>query len=404
MEKSVSNRITRRTIMRFIGGAAVINSGLAACASPQSGNPSPIPQDLAPRGALDQFVQKKADQEQFSGTLLIAKGDQPILLKTYGLANRAQSLPNRQDTIYALGSVTKSFTAVAIMQLVQQGRLALQDPLGKYLSDFPTSVAQEVTIHQLLTHTSGMGDIFQDPEAYSQSASWTSAEQTMTGLLASIRQQSLKFTPGSSYFYSNAGYVILGAIVQQVAGQSYYDYIHQHIFQAAGMNQSDFYTRPQIAENSQIAHPYTTVGGPVYFVPPGPDQPENGSLIDASKMTGYIGYPCGSAYSNVQDMLRYSQAVQNYTLLNEESTKLLTTGKVEMPPSGPNQGKYAYGLMESIVNGQRVIWHGGGAPGTAAQFAMYPALGRTMVILSNYDPDQSFQELVKEAENMVVTP
>lgn len=206
-------------------------------------------------------MQHLVNHDQFSGTLLVARGTQPVLLQAYGQANKVQRLPNRLDTIYALGSVTKSFTAVAIMQLAQQGQLTLQDHLGKYLSGFPPIIANTMTIHQLLTHTSGMGDLLHTPQFQSESATWTSEAQTMTGLLAMLRQQSLLFDPGTHWSYSNSGYDTLGEIVQQVSGQSYYNYIRQHIFQVAGMSQSDFYTRPQRAQNPRIAHPYSRVGG-----------------------------------------------------------------------------------------------------------------------------------------------
>jgi CubicO group peptidase (beta-lactamase class C family) len=359
-----------------------------------------VPHTLAPGGTLERYVQHLADQDQFSGTILVAKGVQPVLLKAYGQANKAKKLPNRSNTIYALGSVTKSFTALAIMQLVQQGKLAVQDHLSKYLSGFPSAIAKTVTIHQLLTHTSGMGDVFHNPQFQSESATWTSGAQTMAGLLTILRQQPpLMFTPGTQWHYSNSGYDVLGEIVQQVSGQSYYDYVRQHIFQAAGMSQTDFYTRLQREQNPLIAHPYSLVGGQFVLPSRGLNGPENGSRVDVSNLVEYIGYPSGSAYSTVEDMLRYSQALQTYQLLNEASTKLLMAGKVKTPLFPKHQSdQYAYGLSDSLVNGQRIIWHNGGSGGIATEFDMYPALGWTVVILSNYDPDQSMQSLVTEEE------
>jgi CubicO group peptidase (beta-lactamase class C family) len=391
---------TRRTVVRLLGGVVIANSWLAACTTPSASSTKPsIPRALTPGGSLEQFVQHLANQNQFSGTLLVAKGAQPVLLKAYGQANKVQHLPNRADTIYALGSVTKSFTAVAIMQLVQQGKLALQDHLGTYLSGFPPAIANAVTIDQLLTHTSGMGNYQMVDQ--SEQRSWTTAAQTMTGLLDIIRQQPLLFAPGTNWSYSNSGYATLGEIVQQVTGQSYYDAIRQHIFQVAGMSQSDFYTRPQHTQNQQIAHPYARVGSQ-FLQLRGPNAPKNGTLIDASQDGGFIGAPDGGAYSTVGDLMRYSQALQSYQLLNKASTKLLMAGKVKVPPHpGYQSDMYAYGLGDSIFNGQRLVWHNGGGPGTAAQFEMYPTLGWTVVILSNYDPGQPFQALVKEVEDLV---
>lgn len=399
-----NHMLTRRTVVRLTGSMLLASAGLTACIAPSSSNlpgatPS-IPHTLVPGGTLEQFVQYMADQDQFSGTLLVAKGGQPVLLKAYGLANKVQHLPNRPDTIYALGSVTKSFTAVAIMQLVERGKLALQDHLGKYLSGFSSVVANTVIIEQLLTHTSGMGNYQMVDQ--SEQLSWSTAAQTMTGLLDIIRQQPLLFAPGTRYSYSNSGYATLGEIVQQVSGQSYYDYMRQHVFQAAGMSQSDFYTRPQHAQNAQIAHPYARVGSP-FLQLQGPNAPKNGTLLDMTQGPGgFIGAPDGGAYSTVEDMLRYSQALQSYQLLNEASTKLLMAGKVNVPPHPSYQkDMYAYGLGDSQINGQRLVWHNGGGGGIAAQFDMYPTLGWTVVILSNYDPGPSFQSLVKEEEDLV---
>lgn len=402
----IKKPMTRRKFIHLTGSVALVSSGLAACtASIKANSPTvtpSVPQTLVPGGTLDRYVQRLVDQDQFSGTLLVAKGDQPVLLKAYGQANKAQNVPNLANTIYALGSVTKSFTAVAIMQLVQHGRLVLQDHLGKYLSGFPSAIADTVTIHQLLTHTSGMGDLLHSSQFRRESATWTSGDQTMAGLLTLLRQQPLMFAPGTHWLYSNSGYDALGEIVQQVSGQSYYDYIRQHIFQAAGMGQSDFYTRPQREQNLLIAHPYSRVGGPFILPSRGPHQPPNGSLVDVSGLVEYIGYPSGSAYSSVQDMLRFRRALQTYQLLDEASTNLLMAGKIKTPPfPGHQSDEYAYGLSDSVVNGQRMVWHNGGSGGIATQFEMYPSLGWTVVILSNYDPGQPFQALVQEEEKLV---
>ena len=402
-----SSMMSRRTAVRLIGvSPCLVGSLLAACSATPPGaraaSPSAIPEALEPGGTLDHFVAQQAAQNQFSGTLLVARGERPVLSRAYGWANREQHLPNRLDTIYALGSVTKSFTAVAIMQLVEQNKLALQDPLGKYLSGFPADIANTVTIHQLLTHTSGMGDYQMDPEYRQEQQSWENGTQTMAGLLDIIRQQPLLFAPGTHYAYSNSGYVTLGEIVQQVAGESYYDYIHQHIFQRAGMSRSDFYTKPQYTQNPQVAHPYAVVGSQFLNLQ-GPNAPAPGTIIDASQLPGgFIGAPDGNAYSTVEDMLHYSQALQAHRLLNAASTDLLMTGKVDVPTFPWHQSdKYAYGLGDSLVNGKRLVWHNGGGPGIAAQFDMYPTLGWTVVILRNIDPDQNFTDLVKEEEELV---
>jgi CubicO group peptidase (beta-lactamase class C family) len=376
----VAYSMTRRTAIRLIGGLPWLASGLlAACSAVPAGarpaSSSTIPASLTRGGTLDHFIAQQAAHDQFSGTILVAKGEQPTLEKAYGWANQAQHLPNSLDTIYALASITKSFTTVAILQLAEQKKLSLQDHLGMHLDGFPPAIANAVTINQLLNHTSGMGDYTQTSQFRSERGSWTSAAQTMTGLLDIIRQQPLLFTPGARYSYSDSGYVTLGGVVQQVAGQSYYDYIHQHIFQVAGMSQSDFYTQPQREQNALIAHPYSrrTENN-------NPNEPR----IDVSNMQGFIGGPDGGAYSTAQDLLRYSRALQAHQLLDEASTNLVLYGKARPAPGT---------TPDRSVNG--------GAAGIATNLLMYPTLGWTVVILSNYDPGQNFSALVKEAEQLV---
>ncbi|HLI05511.1 MAG TPA: serine hydrolase domain-containing protein [Ktedonobacteraceae bacterium] len=379
MSSRLTYPMTRRTAVRLIGTLPWMAGGLlAACSTTPAGahvaSSPTIPAALAPGDTLDHFIAQQAAQDQFSGTLLVARGEQVTLERAYGWANQARHLPNRFETIYALASITKSFTAAAILQLAERGKLTLQDHLGMHLGGFPPAIANAVTIDQLLNHTSGMGDYTQTPQFLSEKSSWTSAAQTMTGLLDIIRQQPLLFPPGTRYSYSDSGYVTLGGIVQQVAGQSYYDYIRQHIFRVAGMTQSDFYTRPQREQNALIAHPYSrrTESNP------------NAPRIDVSGTQDFIGGPDGGAYATVEDMLHYSRALQAYRLLDQTSTNLLLFGK-STPPSGK--------APDRSVNG--------GAAGIATNLLMFPTLGWTVVILSNYDPGQSFADLVAEAEKLV---
>ncbi|WP_201394770.1 serine hydrolase [Ktedonobacter sp. SOSP1-52] len=405
--------MTRRRAVQVAGGVSLLAGGLLAFQGYRSAfaahdTTSSIPATLAPGGELDQYVKHLAEQDQFSGTFLLAQGDKPVLLRAYGMANKERHIPNGPQTPYATASIAKVFTATAITQLAQQQKLTFTDSIGKYLQGFPADIADSVTIHQLLTHTSGMGDFHLIPDYKAKLATWQSAAETINGLLEMIKQQPLQFTPGTSWSYSNSGYVTLGAIVAQVSGMDYYDYIHQHVFAVAGMSKSRFYTKPQRERRGDIAHPYNSEG------------------IDISEQQGFIGEPAGDAYTTVEDMLRYSQALQTHQLLNPSFTDLLMTGKVEMPlPSSPNgpaptapsrqqpQGtpmpplpprtsKYAYGLIESLTNGIRSVWHSGGSEGASTLFEMFPTLGYNLVILSNYGTQDSFMKLVTRAEMLII--
>ncbi|GHO50426.1 serine hydrolase domain-containing protein [Ktedonospora formicarum] len=405
--------ITRRRVVQTAGVTSLLAAGgllafqgyRSAFAAPAT--TSSLPATLAPGGELDQYVQQLAQQDQFSGTFLLAQRDKPVLLRAYGMANKARHIPNGPQTLYATASIAKSFTATAIAQLAQQQKLTFTDPIGKYLQGFPADIADSVTIHQLLTHTSGMGDFHLAPDYQAKLATWQSAAETLNGLLEIIKQQPLQSTPGTAFSYSNSGYVTLGAIVAHVSGMDYYDYIHQHVFAAAGMSKSRFYTKPQRERRGDIAHPY------------------NSEHIDISANQGFIGEPAGDAYTTVEDLLRYSRALQTHHLLNPSFTDLLMTGKVAVPPpptpNGPvptassgqqPQGtpmplpqrsvKQAYGLLDSLTNGIRSVWHTGGSEGASTIFEMFPTLGYNLVILSNYGGQDSFMKLIMRAEMLII--
>jgi CubicO group peptidase (beta-lactamase class C family) len=238
------------------------------------------------------------------------------------MADKEKSVPNRLDTIFAMASVTKLFTAVAVIQLVEQGKVGLYQTLGTYLDGFPADIAGTVTVHQLLTHSSGMGDYLGDPEFLNEESTWTSATETMNGIMAIIKQSQLLFTPGTQYSYSNSGYATLGAIAAQVSGQSYYDYVREHIFARADMTRSDFYTKPQWLTDPDIAHPYSsgTKGAPA------------GPLTDITSEEDFIGSPAGNAFSTAPDMVRFAQALTGGRLLSPAWADLMTSGKVPLSP------------------------------------------------------------------------
>src|SRR5262245_46542713 len=174
--------------------------------------------------ALAAWLRQRARAGKFSGAVLVAGDGTPVVKLAGGLADRTRKLANAVDTRFNIGSVGKMFTAVAIAQLVEAGKLSFEDPIGKYLSGFPPEVAGKVTIGQLLTHTSGLGDVFMrwHPTAPSQ--------LDVSDLMTRIVREPLQFEPGSRFAYSNSGFVMLGAVVEAVTGQDYYEYVRTHVF------------------------------------------------------------------------------------------------------------------------------------------------------------------------------
>jgi CubicO group peptidase (beta-lactamase class C family) len=301
------------------------------------------------------WLAKRAAAGKFSGAVLIARNGKPVVKHANGFADRQRKRPNTVDTKFNIGSVGKTFTALAIAQLVEVGELSFDDPIGKYLSGFPPEVASRVTIGQLLTHTSGLGDVFMRWHLTAP------ARLDIAEILARIVKEPLQFQPGSRFGYSNSGYVALGAIIEAVTGQNYYDYVRAHVLAPAGMARTRWYMPDQVPK---MAHGYTRV--------------------DTSG-TWVAGSPSGGAYSTAGDLLRFAQALRANKLLSAQMTANVLTGKVDMDRPGPARTRYAYGFEEEFRNGVRIVGNGGGEPGVEAQLRVFPRLGYTVVVLSNQE-------------------
>jgi len=317
---------------------------------------------------LDKYVGDMIAQDRFSGTILIAKDGVPFYTRAYGEACKRYDAPNKLDTKFNLGSMNKMFTGVAIMQLVEQGKIALEDKVGKYLPDCPNKeIADKVTIHQLLTHTSGMQDYW---EEMFDAKWWLIKTVDQMGEL--VFDDSLLFEPGSDFHYSNSGPIVLGMIIEKVTGQDYFDYIREHVYKPAGMINSDCYEVDRPVPNLAIGYTYANYDGMF-------DQ--EGGLHNNLFMHVVRGGPAGGGYSTVEDLLNFDIALRNNKLMSRESFDLMSTGKVERRPGN----MYAYLIQDKDVNGQRVVGHGGGAPGINAALDMYMDSGYTVAVMSNYD-------------------
>jgi CubicO group peptidase (beta-lactamase class C family) len=396
-----ARRPSRRTMLGLLGGSALAAGG-AVLAAPRAARASasmatvgpgvPVPPALRPGGEFDQFVRQQAALDQFSGNLLLAYRGRPVLARTYGMAVKEMSVSNTQDTLFALASVTKTMTATAVMQLAQQGKLSLWETLATYLKGFPAQIANFVTVHQLLTMTSGLSNYYVGTDWFAEQETWTTADQVLNGTMEFIHEQGLLFGPGTQYFYSDSGFVVLGAIVQQVSGQPYWNYMRQNIFAPAGMTRTAFYTKPELlALDSlhQVAHPYATQ--------------KTGGRADVFGNIGFIGLPDGAngPYTTVTDMLSFATSLQSGTLLGPAFVQLLYSGKVpvkdgvnggfngSLPPgitAPPWQAWFsAYGFEDAVYNNQHVAGHGGEGPGITTNLDIYPGLDWAAVILENYD-------------------
>jgi CubicO group peptidase (beta-lactamase class C family) len=323
------------------------------------------------------FLNQQVAEDKLSGVILIAKDGKPIFKKAYGLADKSANTPNKTDTKFNLGSMNKMFTAVSIAQLAEKGKLSFDDKVGKYLPDYPNqNVREKVTIHQLLTHTSGLGS-FWNKKFDERRASI----KTVADYLALFADEPLLFEPGARFQYSNSGFVVLGAIIEKVSGQNYYDYVRQYIYKPAGMINSDAFEMTEKTAN--MAMGYTSEGQPSKTRKENSDSRPN------------RGGPAGGGYSTVEDLLKFAVALRENRLLSAKYTEMVTTGKVKM---GGNL--YAYGFGDIRVNGKRSFGHNGGAPGIASSLSIFPELGYTVIVMTNYDPP-NMMPVVRKLEESV---
>lgn len=390
-------RLTRRSALGMLGvtcSMAGVGVSTRALARPQerdrgdsegcgrSGHE--VPGDLRPGGSYDQFLQELAAQDQFSGNVLLAHRGLPVLMRSYGMADKLQGIPNGPNTLFWLASVTKAFTATAVLRLVQNGQIALDATLGTYLSGFTGDAASGITIHHLLTMTSGLADYSQVPGWRQESKQWNTPADVLDGTMSFIVQEKPQFPPGSGYFYSNSGFVVLGKIVAEVSGQNYWEHMRQNIFVPAGMTLTDFYTQPQVLKmmaDGAVAHNYASQhGGPRV------------DLLQFGKPL-FIGLPdgAGGPYTTTTDLLAFATALQNSTLLGPDYVRLALNGKVPLSPR-PTPFDQAiqlyfsgYGLTDTLINDRHILSHAGEGPGVTSNLDIYPTLDWVAIVLENYD-------------------
>jgi CubicO group peptidase (beta-lactamase class C family) len=330
--------------------------------------------DAALAAAMTRYLDKLSEADVFSGAVLVARDGEPVFTGAYGMANAALDAANHLDTRFNIGSMNKMVTSVAIAQLEEAGELAFDDTIARHLPDYPAEVAEQVTIHHLLTHTSGLGDFF-GPRYQEAKESL----HTLGDYLELFVDDPLRFEPGARFEYSNAGFIVLGLIVEAVAGDDYFDHVREAVYRPAGMDRTDSFERDAGTPNLAVGYTY-----------PLPDDPKDLKVEDVlgERVTNDFflaprGTSAGGGYSTVDDLLRFDRALRADTLLEPATVATLIEGKVETP-FGPDV-RYAYGFGDDRSGPTRIVGHGGGAPGIIAKLDMYWDLGTTVVALGNYD-------------------
>jgi CubicO group peptidase (beta-lactamase class C family) len=311
---------------------------------------------------LREYLDRLVAADAFSGAVLVTRGDRPVFEGAWGEASKSYGVPNALDTKFNLGSMNKMFTAVAVAQLVERGVLAWDDPIGRWLgSDWVRpEVAEKVTIRHLLTHTSGLGSFFNDEFMRSSRGLY----RELDSWKPIVSGDSLAFEPGTDWAYSNTGFLLLGVIVEKASGESYYDYVREHVYAPAGMTGTDAYEVDAVVPN--LAQGYERM------------EDADGVRYRSNVFEHTVrGGPAGGGYSTAPDLVAFAEALMDGRLLRPETVDLVTTAKPDA--KSPD---YGYGFQQWSEG--RLFGHTGGFPGISSALMIDRESGDVIVVLSNY--------------------
>lgn len=309
--------------------------------------------------SLNQKLNELCQKDIFSGTVLLAKGDRVLLEYACGEAIKPGHEMNLVNTRFNLGSMNKMFTATSIMQLLEKGKLKLDDPISKYIDTtwLPRAITDKVTIHHLLSHSSGLGDFF--GQKYDQASKESLLE--LNAYKPFIKENKLAFEPGTNWSYSNSGMILLGVIIEKVSGKNYFDYVRENIYKKAGMKSTDSYN--MAVPPSHIAYGYIPQS--------------DGSYHDNNNSSGIRGSSAGGGYSTVNDLHKFGLALLSGNLVSESSRELMFTDHFKKG--------YGYGFQLQSVPDGKIVGHSGGAPGINGVLHIIPEKAYYIVVLTNYD-------------------
>ncbi|MGH9752091.1 MAG: serine hydrolase [Blastocatellia bacterium] len=318
---------------------------------------SALAQEAAPTTSkLDEYLSAAAKQG-FTGSALVAKDGKVIFSKGYGMANAEWDIPNTPQTKFRLGSITKQFTAAAILLLQERGKLSVQDPACKYVAECPKAW-EPITIHHLLVHTSGIPSYtdVKSPEDF-RKLSLTSV--TPAGFVDSFKSKPLEFAVGEKMKYNNSGYFMLGYIIEKVSGQSYEAFLQDNIFTSLKMANTGYDTHDRILKHRATGY-----------------SRKNDVRINSDYLDMTVPYAAGSLYSTVEDLFAWNESLFSDKLLSAKSREAMMT---------VDKNDYAYGLAVNQRHNRKTISHGGGINGFNTILARFPEDKVTIVVLRNAD-------------------
>lgn len=313
---------------------------------------------------LDRYMKALASVHDFTGTVLVAKKGNVIYRQAFGAANREWSIPNTVDTRFWIASLTKQFTAAAILQLADQGKLQVEDKLSKYFPGYPKG--DSITLHMLLNHTSGVPNMIQDPRFTEINPNTRVEELADTVLINTFRNKPFDFSPGTFWRYSNSGYILLGYIIEKVSGQSYRDYLYKKVLPKAGLKNTDLFHYDTIIPKRAYGYSRTPAGW------------QNSRLINVN-----IAFSAGGLFSTAEDLFRWSEALNAGKVISKESLTRM---------NHPNRGDHGagYGVFVEKIFNRRAILHSGALLGFSSIMIRYPEDDVSIIILTNRETNLDF--------------
>jgi CubicO group peptidase (beta-lactamase class C family) len=322
-------------------------------------------------------IDRLANTHRFSGVVSV-RHPKATTVRVEGILGGEGSAPIAADTRFNLGSASKMFTAVAVAQLIDAGKIRLDDPIGRSVGGL-TPEAAAATVRQLLTHTSGLGSFFSPENLPAITRAHNVAE-----LLPLVAGERPAFPPGSRFQYSNTGFLLLGALVERVTGSSYDDYLREHVFKPAGMTTTGLDPGPAANQASGM----TSMTPHLRPSPNGPPQSPAQGPLQPSPAAAMRGNPAGGAFSTAADVQRFFAALVAHKLTSAAMLEKLTSpASPAQPVNGAKPGpQYGMGFGVGTFEGHRWFGHNGGAPGVNAEAVAFPDDGVVAVVLANRDP------------------
>ncbi len=306
---------------------------------------------------IDSLLHEKYPDNAPGATFLISKNGNIIYKKAFGLANLELNVPMKTDNIFKIGSITKQFTAISILMLMEQGKLNLDDEITKFIPDYPTN-GNKITIHNLLNHTSGIKN-------YTKVKGLNEISQkdlTPLELIDFSKNEPIDFVPGAKFKYNNSGYVILGYIIEKITGQPYGEFVEEHIFKELEMTASQYASQRKIIENRASGYQ------------------KNDNYTNRMDFSLNLAYSGGGLMSTVDDMFKWQEAIKNNLLISKETTKKAFTNYTLNNGEHTN---YGYGWHIKTINNNRTFEHGGSVWGFKSMGVYFPDLDIYVIALTN---------------------